>query len=134
MSTGENLRTYTLTDAPVVALINSRMYQNTIPETAALPFVWFMRRSVEFLDVLGEEEATPWREFFDIECVAETVDGAIDLADAVRAALQATSGAFGTGTIQWLSVRDHSDDYVVRNNAADDRLYVSSLDVEIVNQ
>lgn len=131
-STGENLRTFLLADNTVSALVGTRVYQNVVPETAALPFVWFSRRGVEYLDVLGEEE-TPWKEFWDIECVDDDVDGAEDLTDAVRVALNDKHGTFGADTVQWLAVRNQVDGYQARNPDADETLSICSLDLEIIH-
>jgi len=134
-STGENLRTLTLADTTVTGYVSTRMYQNTVPQGATLPYIWYMRRGVAGNDVIGEVESVPMHEYWDIECVSDSVDTAIDLADAVRAALDGHSGEYESGgdTVQWIDVRDQSDDYIVRNESADEVLSVASLDVEVVN-
>lgn len=131
---GEDLRTYIVADTTVGGIIGTACYQNTVPETVSLPFVWFVRRGVEFLEILGETETKPYREYYDIECVADGVDDAIDLCDAVRARLQGTSGTIGAGTYQWVDVTDQSETYVPRNIADDERLTIAALAVEVINQ
>jgi hypothetical protein len=131
---GEDLRSYIVADSTINGIISTRCFQNTVPETATLPFIWFVRRGVEFLEILGEAESTPYREYYDFECVSDEVDQAIDLADAVRARLQGTSGSIGAGTYQWVDVTDQSDTYIPRNIADDERLTIASLAVEVINQ
>ena len=138
MAAGVDLRSYLVADTTgVYSLVASRVYQNSVPSDATLPFVWFRRRGMEFLDILGESEPTPWREFFDFECVDDDIDGADALGDAVRSRLQGVSGLLPTSTgntYQWVDVNDQSDDYIPRNMAADEMLHVISLDIEVTNQ
>lgn len=132
-ATGENLRTFLLADGTVAGLVGTGVYQNVVPEDADLPFVWFARRGIEYLDVLGETESLPMYEYFDVECVDDSVDGTEDLADAVRAALNDHSGTFGDATVQWITVRNQADGYQTKNPDSDEALSISTLDVEIIN-
>ena len=132
--TGEDLRTYLLADSSVAAIIGTRCYEGEVDESATLPFVWLRRRGVEYLGILGEVEGVPYREWFDCECVADGVDAALDLADAARARLQGTSGTLGSTVYQWVAVTDQEDDYIPRQQAADERLTIASLNLEIINQ
>lgn len=136
MSTSVHLRNYLLSSTSVAAEIGTRIYQNHVPENGAMPFVWFRRRGVEYLNCLGEVETKPWREFYDFECVAETMGGAEDVADAVRNRLHCAKGSLGTtATIyNWIDVQDQREDYIPRNMQADEVLHVVSLDVEVTNQ
>ena len=133
-STGENLRTFILTSTGISALVSTRVYENTVPMSKDLPFIWYQRRTVQNLDILGEAEAVPYLEYYDVECVDDSVDGAIDLADLTRTKLEGHSGTMGTTVYQWVSVRDQRDDYISRMQAADEQLSISALDVEIINQ
>jgi hypothetical protein len=136
MSASVDIRNYLTSDTTgVYYYVASRVYQNHVPSVGTLPFVWFRRRGVEYLNCLGETETKPWREFFDIECVSETMEEAEDVADAVRARLHCARGALGSTTTiyNWVDVRDQSDDYVPRNMQADEVLHVVSLDVEVCN-
>lgn len=136
MSTGVNLRNYVLASTGVTDLISTRCYQNSVPRDASLPFVWFRRRGVEYLGVLGETEDTPYREFYDFECVSETLTEADSVADAVRGRLNGSSGTLGStdAVYQWVEVADQLEDYVPRNMQADELWQVVSLDVEVINQ
>jgi hypothetical protein len=138
MAAGVDIRSYLIADTTgVYAKVGSRVYQNSVPADAALPFVWFRRRGVEFLDILGEVESTPWREYFDFECVAANIDSADELGDAVRTRLHGASGPLPSSTgnfYQWVDVNDQSDDYIPRNMQADETLHVVSLDIDVTNQ
>jgi hypothetical protein len=134
MSTGANLRTYVLASTSVSNLVGTRVYQGIVPTTASLPFVWFRRRSVEYLNTLGETETVPWREMFDWECVADDPAEADGVADAVRNRLHCAKGTMGTTVYQWVDVQDQSDEYIPRNMQADEVLHIVSLDVEVTNK
>lgn len=133
-STGENLRTLILADATVSASVGTRCYQNTVPVSATMPYIWFMRRGLGKLGIIGEVEE-PYNEYFDLECVSDSVDTAIDLADAVRSAIDGHSGEYEAGgdVAAWIDVLDQSDDYQIRNLSADEVLSVASLNVEVTN-
>jgi len=138
-STGENLRLYLIgTTAGSTSIkdeISSRCYQNSVPSSAAMPYVWFRRRSVEFLETLGEANATPYLENFDFEVVADTLDEADDIADLVRTRLHGASGTLNsTTTYQWVEVRDQREDYVPQNMQADALMHIVSLDMQVINQ
>lgn len=132
--TGENFRALLAGTTGITDVVSTRIFQNVVPDTAATPFVWFMRRGVEYLETLGAAESQPYREYFDLECVSTSVDEAIDLSDTVRATINGHSGTMGTGTAAWIDIRDQNDEYMPRNVAADEMVSVASLDVEIINQ
>ena len=129
MATDTDLRTYVVADGTVSA-ITTRYYQNTVPEGAELPFIWCRRSRMqrrEMLDAVRDIEA----EFFDIECVSDDLDDAISLADAVRDRLEGTSGTVGSGSYAHIGVEDQFDEYVARNQDADEHLHIVSLIVEV---
>jgi len=132
MSTGENLIKHLIDDSNVAAVIADRAFQNVVPAEDALPYVWLMRRGTGDAGTL-EAEDVPYLEYFDVECVALGVDEAVDLAELVRTSLNGQQGTLGDGLVQWVEVRDQSDDYVPRNVDADERLSVASLDLEVTN-
>lgn len=130
----EDLRTFVLTDATVAAAVTARMFENTVPSTSTtLPFIWYRLSGREWLGILGEAESKPYRERFDVECVADDLDDAHDLADAVRAKLDGHKGAMGTGSYQWVHVMDQYEDYQARNLEADEHLHVVAMAVEVIN-
>ena len=139
MSTGENLRLYLIgTTAGSTAIkdeVGSGCYQNSVPASATKPLIWFRRRSVEFLETLGEVNTIPYREMYDFEVVATTLDEADDIADLVRTRLHGARGTLNsTTTYQWVEVQDQREDYVPQNMQADELLHIVSLDVEVINQ
>ena len=136
MTTGVNLRSYLLSSTAVEGLVATRVYQNNVPTGVVTPFVWFRRRGVEYLGVLGEAETVPYREFYDLEAVADTLNEADSLADVVRTRLHGSSGTLGStdSVYQWIDVSDQSDDYTPRSMEADELLHIVSLDVEVINQ
>jgi hypothetical protein len=136
MTTGSNLRTYILNSTAIADLVGTQVYQNNVPVGVALPFVWFRRRGVEYLEILGEAETVPYREFYDVESVAESLNEADSIADAVRTRLHGASGTLGStdAVYQWVGVQDQADDYVPRNMQADELLQIVSLDIEVINQ
>jgi len=127
----EDLRDSLLIDLTVARLVEDRMYVNVVPAGTDVPFVWIQRRGVEYLDALGEVEATPYRELVDIECVSDGAIEMMELTDAVRVALNGARGTVGQGVYSWVTVRDQAEDYVVRN-MADQHLFIGSLDVEAI--
>lgn len=132
MSSATDLRTVALADGTVAGLIGSRMYHGNIPEQVALPYVWIARRATEDYGQ-ATAETRPFREYFDVECVSSDVSQAEDVADAMRAALNGQSGSLGDGTYGGVLVRDQAEDYVPRNQDADEHLHIQSLDVEVIN-
>jgi len=139
-TTGTDLRAMLLDDADVAALVDSRISLTWVPALRIVPFLWLSRRSVEYLDVLGETEETPFREFWDVEAVAQTELEAVELADAVRTACRAwvndranNLGMMGDGTYGWLDTTDQAEDYVARNADPQDLLAISTLQIEVTN-
>jgi hypothetical protein len=129
MATDSDLRTYVLADGTVSGITTS-YFQNTVPEAADVPFIWCRRQRIERDETIGEARRT-LAIWYDIECVSSDLDEAISLADAVRDRLEGTSGTMGSGTYAWVTVEDQFDDYVPRNEAADESLHVISLIVQV---
>jgi hypothetical protein len=134
-TTGENLRTFLLADSAITDLVGAQgVYQNIAPATAAVPYVWFIRRGDEKAGALeGESGYAPLYEYFDLECWDDSVSGALALAAAVRARLDEHSGTFGDASIAWAEIGEQSDEYQFRNPAADEALSGAALDLEITN-
>jgi len=143
MSCGEDLRAYlvgTTAGSSAIKAVTTRCYQNTVPsfgstDAGTLPFIWLRRRSVEFLETLGEADNVPYQEFYDFEVVADDIDEADDLAQLVIARLNGAKGTLNsTSAYQWVGVTEQTEDYIPRNQAADEHLHIVSLDVEVINQ
>jgi hypothetical protein len=122
-----------LTHARAVDLLcDGRVYGGAVPAGTDVPFVWVQRRGVEFVNAIGETEAEPLKEFFDVECVSDNGLTVIELADAVRVTLDGIRGTMGEHAYVWISVRDAAETYVPRNVDAGEHLFISSLDVEVI--
>jgi hypothetical protein len=115
-------------------VVDGRVYGGIVPVGAALPFVWLQRRGVEYVGSM-EGEDDPWKEFFDVECVADNGITAIELSDAIRAWERAWTqgGTFKLGDRYYsaVTITDAAETYVPRNVDASENLFISSLDLEV---
>lgn len=121
-------------DHTVALLVDGRIYGGIVPVGVALPFVWLQRRGVQFCETFeGEDE--PWKEYFDLECVAADGGTVVELSDAIRAWERAWTkgGTFELGEHVYsaLRVTDAAETYVPRNVDAGEHLFISSLDLEV---
>lgn len=128
----ENLRTLLLETAAVTAIVNQRIFQDTIPQKAPRPFIWFQQRGSEDIyacldDAQGSE---PGLLLFDLECCADDISEAKRLAAGVRS-LNKFRGDMGTQRVQGLFVEDHNDEYVAITNMSDNGIFLAALNVEI---
>ena len=114
----------------VRTLVGARVYGAAVPDAAVRPFVWLQRRGVVESGVF-EAEDEPWKELFDVECMADDAADAAELAAAIRVALNGYSGRMGDGVYSWVAVTGAGDDYLPRNLSADEHLFISALDVEV---
>ena len=135
---GGNLRTVLVNDLAVNGIVGARVFQNHVPSVderrnwPEAPYIWFSRSGTDDLECLDSPQgASPWREFFDIECCAPEVGVELSLADAVKAALHYLRGGFGDQQVCCVMATDHSDDYLVRNADADAGLNIAALQVRI---
>jgi hypothetical protein len=130
-----------LIDHPTVgALVDGRIATGWIPQLFDLPYIWMARGAVDHAEVLDDAGDRPFREFVDLEAVADTEEEAEELAEAVREALadwnnnRATNGAvMGANTYTWLAATEQSDDYLARNAEAQDLVSIRSLQIEVTN-
>lgn len=132
MATDADLRHFVISDA-VVAAITMDYYCNTVPEAAALPFIWARRSRIIKEEVIGQG-ARIESEWFDVECVSDDLAEALALSNAVSDRLEGHSGLMNEGSYAWVSVQDQFDEYVPRNLDADEQLHVVSLLVEVTHQ
>ncbi len=99
---GKNLRTYLLADPAIsFQLAAERIHQNKVPQDEAFPFISYFRRGTQDEHTTDEaNSAEPFRHLFDLECVSDDIDQALDLAELVKARLgdrAAYSDSFGQG-------------------------------------
>jgi hypothetical protein len=116
-------------DPGVRRLVEARVFAGRVPDTA-LPFIWMQRSGIESSGAM-EAEDEPLKEMVDLECVSDDSAEALELSDAVRAALDGRRGLIGYHAYSWVGVLDASENYVPRNQDADEFLHVSSLKVEV---
>jgi len=132
-SIGEDLRTFVLASTDVSADVGSRMHQNVVPQAQqqTLPRIWYRRGGkADDLDLDGTKGqliATT----FDVECIAASVDAAMDLADVVHDRLHGYRGSFGGRTVKGCFIDDQDDDYEPKGIGSDDGLTVAALSLRI---
>ncbi len=136
MSIGEDLRTFLTTDAGVLAIIPDatdagKVQQNKIVQGTEPPFIYYQRSVEETVKATDGSNLTK-ESRFDIECISNDVDEALDLAEAVKSALDGHQGAIGNSHAQATFVADHTDDYIPKTNAADSGLHFAAIDVRII--
>lgn len=136
---GENLRAFLIASTGVDALFDDIeadkvVLQNQIPQKPPKPRIFYRRNSgVEdpFLDGTVTAEESTW----DIECISDDVDESINIAEAVKLALNAHRGTFGANTIQGAFVLDHDDNYVIKGlsqgEGIGDGTFLAALSVTI---
>lgn len=129
----EDLRTFTIADAAVAALIADRMHELHVPQSELKPHVYYARVSTEderaMDSAVGEE---PFRNLFAIDCWARTPEDADTLAGAIRDRLNNYRGTMGSRTVQGVFVSSQSDDYMPKSEGSDKGLYLAALAAEVV--
>ncbi len=135
-SIGENLRTFLVGSTAIQDLFDDVEAPNVVAQTAwpedpPMPRIWYGRAGQEEprdLDGCGGLVFSLW----DIECQSVDLDEVLAIADAVKARLDAHSGAMGDQVTQGVFVTDHDDDYVWKSVGADDGINASALQVQII--
>lgn len=146
-SLGENLRSFIVTSTGVIAASSNwtastitragAVQQNEFMQDPPSPRIWFTRTSqVEDVDMSAVGGLV--ESFWDIECQSDDVNEAIAIADAVKARLNGYQGVFGTtasstSDVQGIFLTDHDDDYIPKDNAADEGTSVAALSARIFN-
>jgi hypothetical protein len=129
----EDLRTFTIADATVAAIVSDRMHELHVPQSELKPHVYYGRINTEderTLDsAVGEE---PFRNLFTVECWGLTPEDADVLAGAIRDRLNNYRGTFASRTVQGVFVSSQSDDYEPKSEGSDKGLYLAALAVEVV--
>lgn len=128
-SAGETLKAYLVADtAGVNAIVSGRVHQNSIPIVSSVPHIWFRRSSEQQVTAMDGGTGL-YTARFDVECIASSVDSAINLADAVKTRLHAVKTTTGGVNVMTMLVEDHDDDYAPKSIGSDDGLHVSALDL-----
>lgn len=130
----QNLITFLLTSASISTAVGAtRISQTHVPQEFTGDLIWFNRSNVQMndcLDAVPGEDAH--EEYFDLECVSATEEGAQALTELVKDKLHSHAGTFGTQTVQAVFCEDHADDYEPRSIDLDSGLFVGALNVQIV--
>ena len=105
------LRTTLLASTAVSSLVSSRVFPILAPASASLPFVTYRRTGIQreqsFLGPVGTPTVS-----VDLEFLATTYEGARDLADKARRALDGWRGTVGSVEVKNTSLTDEQDDFV----------------------
>lgn len=94
----QGLVTYLLLDAGLIAIIGNRLHDDVLPQSPTVPALVWQRISTprEYSHSGSSHLAMPR---FQFSCWATTRLGAINLANALKGALDAYSGAMGSETV-----------------------------------
>jgi hypothetical protein len=132
MSIGEDLRSWLLADAAIAGIVGNRVHQNNVPQdTGTLPYIYYAR-STQDRDQdpdLNSPSKVPHRVNWDIECISQDIDEALELADLVNAKEQ-YKGQFGNGSVGGIFVSSQDDGYVPRGIGDDVGWHVASIDLQ----
>lgn len=91
---GKAVRTYLLTKSGVTTLVNQRIYPDVLPQNAKLPAVVFFVVSNHPEHHMGGG-STLTQARVQVDCYASTRLGANALGEAIRNAMDGTTGTFG---------------------------------------
>lgn len=126
----EDLKTYITASTSISNVIGTRCHYNQVPQSSAYPHVWIQRQSIdEELDMSGTGGLA--NTTFILECSSTGLSEAYSLADKVRARLHGVSGTIGNTTARGVFVADQDEDYIPRNNDADEGIHVAALSVTV---
>ena len=101
-----------------------------IPENVETDFVWLVQSGESTTGDLCDEVD---RVRYDVEIVTTEIEDCRAWAATIKTALRDADNfdAAWNGNAQFATVEDHDDDYVPRNQDADEQLNVASLAVEM---
>lgn len=107
----ENLYTYLQTKTGLTSLVSTRVYPDTAPQTAALPFLVYARvsttREHKFAATGTETRLAQAR--VQIDCYAATYSAVSALAEQVRLALDGWRGTIGSGYANRIMLDNETD-------------------------
>jgi len=105
------LRTVLLASTAVSSLVSSRVFPILAPASASLPFVTYRRTGIRREQTFTGPVGTPTVSV-DFEMLATTYEGARDLADKCRQALDGWGGTAGNVQVKVATLDNESDDFV----------------------
>jgi len=113
MAIEEGIYAYLQTKTAVTTLVSTRIYPIMFPQDPTLPCIVFQKvsgsRQHEARGAVCVQGKVRSRYQFD--CIAETPDGAKNLGEALRIALDGWIGLMGTNTVQSVSLIGDRDVY-----------------------
>ena len=95
-------------DSDVSALIGARVYPMYVPQGAAMPAVTYQRIVAPRVHTLTNNDGMV-PSTYQINCWADTMEGARELSEAVRPALNNYSGTVNGVVIQAVQISDEDD-------------------------
>ena len=98
MNTDESLYARLSTYAPLMALVSTRIYPMSLPQTPTLPAVTYYRVNAPTEHMLGETASSIERAGYRIQCWGISWASAVAVAEQVIAALDAFAGNLGGAT------------------------------------
>jgi hypothetical protein len=125
----KTIRSITLADATVSGLVGTRMYSDALPQQATLPAIRYL-----IIDTLPTEclvhIAAIARARIQVDCYANTRAASVELADAVRLALEKKHEGDNSGQfIHEISLQDGERHAVDRPlSGTDQRWYITILE------
>ena len=130
----ENLRTFLLADSGISTTLGAeRIGQNRAQQDWGYPYVVFYRSGTDSERCIGDAVGlAPFRHFFDVECVSSDIDGAADLAEAIKTYADNFTGTFGTQSVQLIAIEDHDDEYQPRTPLSDEAVHIAAINVELM--
>ena len=95
-------------DATVSGIVSSRVYPLFVPQNATIPAITYQNIVSPRVHTLGSvDDMVP--ALYQLNCWAETMEGARALSEAVRGALNNYSGTVGGVVIQAVHITDEDD-------------------------
>ena len=132
MTVGEAVIAKMLGSTAITNVVSSRIHTAKAPvQYRNSSYIWLNRQS-DTRDMAFDGPTGIRRAKFSIECVANTVSSAIDLADLVRARLDGSASTSSSPVVAIMLVEDQDDEYVPRNTGEDDGFYVSALSLDCI--
>ena len=110
MGLGAAIYTRLTGHAGTTALVSTRVYPNTAPQDATLPYVVYEQESARRLETFGGSSGNA-RAVVEIAAWDETYDGARALGEQIRLALEGFSGTVASVVIDYVTLDGDRDEY-----------------------
>lgn len=124
------LRTILLADAPVLAVVSTKIWPMIAPQGSAMPYIVYSRIGTDHIEVLAGSAGLA-RATFQIDCWSDSFDTVRDLANKVRIALQGVQGTHASVVIDGINMTSEVDDYEEPENKNEPGTYGVKMDFGI---